>query len=75
MTYRYITVYCLWSKSDNLWSCGCRNIEEILAAKGETVKRIADDSAIEIVAEETIKEAMQSTEDNKKAVRDNTDKS
>lgn len=53
----------------------CRNIEEILAAKGETVKRLADDAALEIVAEETIKEAMQRSEDEHKALADNSDKS
>uniref|UniRef100_A0A4W4GU78 DNL-type domain-containing protein n=2 Tax=Electrophorus electricus TaxID=8005 RepID=A0A4W4GU78_ELEEL len=42
---------------------GKRNIEEILAAKGETVKRIKDDAAIEIVAEETIKAGLQNRED------------
>lgn len=56
------------------WSCGCRNIEEILAAKGETVRRIADDSAIEIVTEETVKEATQRNEADQKAPAENSDK-
>lgn len=37
-------------------SVRCRNIEEILAAKGETVKRVDGNTALEIVLDETIKE-------------------
>lgn len=37
-------------------SVRCRNIEEILAAKGETVKRVDGNNALEIVLDETIKE-------------------
>lgn len=33
-----------------------RNIEEILAAKGETVKRVDENAALEIVMDETLKE-------------------
>ncbi|XP_058271471.1 DNL-type zinc finger protein isoform X1 [Hemibagrus wyckioides] len=54
---------------------GKRNIEEILEAKGETVRRLADDAALEIVAEETIKEAMQRSEEEQKALEDNSEKS
>lgn len=41
----------------------CRNIEEILAAKGETVKRVDGNAAIEIVVDETIKKKSQYDKD------------
>lgn len=40
-----------------------RNIEEILAAKGETVKRIEGSAALEIVVDESSKDQSQYNED------------
>lgn len=39
------------------------------------MRRLADDAALEIVAEETIKEAMQRSEEEQKALEDNSEKS
>ncbi len=47
-----------------------RNIEEILAAKGETVKRVEGSAALEIVMDESRKEKLQSGEDTKKSDND-----
>lgn len=53
-------------------SLHCRNIEEILAAKGETVKRVDGNAALEIVKDETIKEKPQYDEDTEES--DNSEK-
>lgn len=44
-----------------------RNIEEILAAKGETVKRIEGSAALEIVVDESRREKSQCVEDREKS--------
>lgn len=46
--------------------CCHRNIEEILAAKGESVRRVQGNEALEIVAEESIKEASKNDPDEHK---------
>lgn len=47
-----------------------RNIEEILAAKGETVRRIEGSDALEIVLEESRKDKSECGEDTEKVDSD-----
>lgn len=50
--------------------CCFRNIEEILAAKGETVKKIEGSAALEIVVDESSKDKSQRGEDTEKSDND-----
>lgn len=43
-----------------------RNIEEILAAKGESVRRVEGNEALEIVNEESLKEESRNNADEQK---------
>lgn len=47
-----------------------RNIEEILAAKGETVKRVEGSAALEIVMDESRKDESERGEDKEKSNND-----
>lgn len=47
-----------------------RNIEEILAAKGETVRRVEGSAALEIVLDESWKAKSQRAEDTEKSDSD-----
>lgn len=51
----------------------CRNIEEILAARGEKVKRTEGDAAIEIIVEETSKDISQAAQNADKSSLDSDD--
>lgn len=46
-----------------------RNIEEILAAKGETVKRIEESAAVEIVAGESLNDRTPSGDDSGEIIK------
>ena len=63
--------------SDSYAMCVClyiflhfRNIEEILAAKGETVRRVEGSAALEIVLDESWKDKSQRAEDTEKSDSD-----
>lgn len=56
--------------TEQLMSCAVfcfRNIEEILAAKGETVRRVEGNAAFEIVMDESKQKQSQCNEDTEKS--------